>query len=178
MAIQQIEILTILAAAMGLFIWGRWRADVVALLALGAAVVLGLVPAADAFLGFGHPAVITVAAVLAISSAMARAGLVDFLVGRLVRLVAPGRGRFILLDCLAATVSGFMNNVGALALLMPVGLGIARRDGVPASRILMPLSFASAARSTTPAPPAPSPISCPRPVAGYRLILSLVWSWC
>lgn len=143
MTVEQIEILAILGMAMGLFIWGRWRADVVALLALGAAVVLNLVPAANAFLGFGHPAVITVAAVLAISSAMARAGLVDFLVGRLVRLAAAGNGRFILLDCLAAAVSGFMNNVGALALLMPVGLGMARRDGVPASRILMPLSFAS-----------------------------------
>lgn len=143
MALQQIEILAILAVAMGLFVWGEWRADVVALLTLAATVVLGLVPATDAFLGFGHPAVITVAAVLAISAAMARAGLVDLLVGKLVRVVAAGRGRFIMLDCLAAAVSGFMNNVGALALLMPVGLGIARRDGVPASRILMPLSFAS-----------------------------------
>jgi di/tricarboxylate transporter len=143
MAIQQIEILAILAAAMGLFVWGKWRADVVALLTLAATVLLGLVPAADAFLGFGHPAVITVAAVLAISASMARAGLVDLLVGKLVRLVAAGQGRFIMLDCLAAAVSGFMNNVGALVLLMPVGLGIAQRDGVPASRILMPLSFAS-----------------------------------
>ena len=143
MALQQIEILVILAAAMGLFVWGKWRADVVALLTLAAAVVLGLVPASEAFLGFGHPAVITVAAVLAISASMARAGLVDLLVGKLVRVVAAGQGRFIMLDCLAAAVSGFMNNVGALALLMPVGLGIARRDGVPASRILMPLSFAS-----------------------------------
>ena len=63
MALQQIEILAILAVAMGLFVWGKWRADVVALLTLAATVVLGLVPAADAFLGFGHPAVITVAAV-------------------------------------------------------------------------------------------------------------------
>lgn len=143
MAVEQIEILVILVAAMGLFVWGRWRADVVALLTLGTSVVLGVVPAAEAFVGFGHPAVITVAAVLAISASMARAGLVDFLVSRLVRSVAAGRGRFIVLDCLAAMVSGFMNNVGALALLMPVGLGIARRDSVPASRILMPLSFAS-----------------------------------
>jgi di/tricarboxylate transporter len=143
MIVEQIEILGVLAVAMGLFVWGKWRADVVALLTLGASVVLGLIPASDAFEGFGHPAVITVAAVLAISSSMARAGLVDFIVGRLVRLMAAGSGRFVMLDCLAAAVSGFMNNVGALALLMPVGLGLARRDGVSASRILMPLSFAS-----------------------------------
>ena len=143
MTVDQIEILAVLAGTMGLFIWGRWRADFVALLALAAAVVLGLVPGEQAFLGFGHPAVITVAAVLIISSSLARAGLVDLLVARLVRLVAAGSGRFLLLDILAALVSGFMNNIGALALLMPVGLGIARRDGVPASRILMPLSFAS-----------------------------------
>jgi di/tricarboxylate transporter len=143
MTADQIEILAVLAGTMGLFIWGRWRADFVALLALGAAVVLGLVPGEQAFLGFGHPAVITVAAVLVISSSLARAGLVDLLVARLVRLVAAGSGRFLLLDVLAALVSGFMNNIGALALLMPVGLGIARRDGVSASRILMPLSFAS-----------------------------------
>jgi di/tricarboxylate transporter len=143
MTVDQIEILAVLAGTMGLFIWGRWRADFVALLALAAAVVLGLVPGEQAFRGFGHPAVITVAAVLIISSSLARAGLVDLLVARLVRLVAAGSGRFLLLDILAALVSGFMNNIGALALLMPVGLGIARRDGVPASRILMPLSFAS-----------------------------------
>ncbi len=143
MAVQQVEILAVLAVAMALFVWGKWRADVVALLTLSASVVLGLVPAGEAFLGFGHPAVITVAAVLAISASMARAGLVDMLVGRLVRVEAAGRGRFVVLDCLAAAVSGFMNNVGALALLMPVGLGIARRDGVSPSRILMPLSFAS-----------------------------------
>ncbi|MDA0340624.1 MAG: SLC13 family permease [Proteobacteria bacterium] len=143
MTVEQIEILAVLVGTMGLFIWGRWRADFVALLALAAAVVLGLVPGEQAFLGFGHPAVITVAAVLVISSSLARAGLVDLLVARLVKLVAAGSGRFLLLDVLAALVSGFMNNIGALALLMPVGLGIARRDGVPASRVLMPLSFAS-----------------------------------
>jgi di/tricarboxylate transporter len=141
MAVEQIEILAILAVAMGLFVWGRWRSDVVALLTLGATVVFGLVPAPDAFLGFGHPAVITVAAVLAISASMARAGLVDFLVGRLVRLVAPGNGRFIMLDCLAATVSGFMNNVGALALLMPLSFasilgGLVTLIGTPPNIII------------------------------------------
>ncbi|MCG8544844.1 MAG: SLC13 family permease, partial [Alphaproteobacteria bacterium] len=70
MSAEQIYVLAVLAAALGLFIWGRWRYDVVALLALVAVVLGGIVPANQAFLGFGHPAVITVAAVLVISRAL------------------------------------------------------------------------------------------------------------
>ncbi len=143
MAPDQVATLTLLTAVVALFIWGRWRVDIVALAALVAAVLLGLVPAAEAFSGFGHPAVITVAAVLAISSALARSGLVDLMAARIERVV---HGRIVQLGALSAlggTMSGFMNNVGALALLMPVALSMARRTGYAPALVLMPLSFAT-----------------------------------
>ncbi|MEK9751884.1 MAG: SLC13 family permease [Rhodospirillaceae bacterium] len=67
---EQAYVFAVLVTALGLFIWGRWRYDIVALAALLAVVAAGLVPAARAFEGFGHPAVITVAAVLVISRAL------------------------------------------------------------------------------------------------------------
>ena len=78
MSIPQMSIFAILVATMGLFLWGRFRHDIVALLALMASVLAGLVPADDAFAGFGHPAVITVACVLVLSQGLqnGRSGLV------------------------------------------------------------------------------------------------------
>jgi di/tricarboxylate transporter len=132
-----------LAAALALFVWGRFRHDVVAMLALIAVVLSGLVPFDEAFLGFAHPAVITVAAVLVLSRALQNAGIVDVV----VRLLAPLRGREALQLAsqagIVAVLSGFMNNIGALALMLPVALRNAYRDGYPPAKTLMPLAFAS-----------------------------------
>jgi di/tricarboxylate transporter len=140
---EQIAVFAILGGGLVLFVWGRWRYDVVAVTCLMAAVLSGVVPAGEAFLGFGHPAVITVAAVLALSRALTRSGLVDLIADRLFRLAAHPRAAQMSLWGMGAAFSAFMNNVGALTLLMPVALSAGRKHGTTASRALMPLSFAT-----------------------------------
>jgi di/tricarboxylate transporter len=133
----------ILAATFVLFVWARWRYDVVALLALLAVTLTGLVSPADAFAGFAHPAVLTVAAVLVISRALQNAGIVDVV----VKAIAPLRGRETLQiaaqTTAVAVISSFMNNVGALALMLPVALRNAHREGYPPAKSLMALAFGS-----------------------------------
>lgn len=140
---DQILILLILAATVAMFLWGRWRHDMIAAGALLACVGAGLVSAADAFAGFGHPAVITVACVLVLSRGLQVSGAVD----GLTRAVLPAKAGPMLsvaaLTGLGALLSAFMNNVGALALLMPVAVQMARRLEMPPGRLLMPLAFGS-----------------------------------
>lgn len=143
MTVEQISTLSLLAVVVALFIWGRWRVDAVAMLALIASVFIGIVAPEDAFTGFGHPAVITVAAVLALSSALARSGVVDLIAAGVERFASTRLTQMAALSTLGGAMSGFMNNVGALALLMPVALSMAKRTGYSASLILMPLSFAT-----------------------------------
>ncbi|WMC11443.1 SLC13 family permease [Oceanimonas pelagia] len=137
----QITILIILAATVVMFMWGRWRHDMVAAGALLACILTGLVPAEVAFDGLGHPAVITVACVLVLSKGLQSTGAVDVL----ARTFLPGQSGPVLsivaLTTLGAVLSAFMNNVGALALLMPVALQMARRQQLPPGQILMPLAF-------------------------------------
>ena len=139
----QYIILGILTATVVMFIWGKWRHDMIAVGALLCCVLGGLVPADAAFSGFGHPAVVTVACVLVMSGALQMTGAVDLLTRRLL----PSKGGPLLavavLSGLAAFLSAFMNNVGALALLMPVGIQMAKRHELPPGKVLMPLSFAS-----------------------------------
>jgi di/tricarboxylate transporter len=141
MTLEQGQIFVILIASMGLFIWGRWRHDVVALGALLACVIAGLVPEREAFTGFGHPAVITVACVLVLSHGLQRTGAVSRLAQRLLPSGAGVLLSIAALTSLGALLSAFMNNVGALALLMPIALQIAARLELPPGRVLMPLAF-------------------------------------
>ena len=141
MSIDQIIVCTVLLGAVGLFIWGRIRYDIVALLTLLAVVIAGLVPPATAFSGFGHPAVITVAAVLVISQGLRNSGIVGLLADRLEPLTGNPAVYVGALTFLCAVASAFMNNVGALAILMPVALEMAQRSGHSPAAILMPLSF-------------------------------------
>ena len=141
MTLEQSLIFVILVASMGLFIWGRWRHDVVALGALLACVIVGLVPEREAFAGFGHPAVITVACVLVLSHGLQRTGAVSRLAQRLLPSGAGVLLSIAALTGLGALLSAFMNNVGALALLMPIALQIAARLELPPGRVLMPLAF-------------------------------------
>ncbi len=126
-----------------LFAWGRFRHDAVALMALFVLVLTGIVSPQEAFHGFAHPAVITVAAVLVIGKGLEYSGLIDLL-GKWV--MKAGRGFFVqllTLSVLVAVASAFMNNVGALAIIMPVAIAMARKSGYPPSYILMPIAFAS-----------------------------------
>ena len=143
MPIQQMEMLGFLVLMLGLFIWGRLRYDVIAFGALAAAVLMGLVPAARAFEGFANPAVITVALVLILSAGLTRAGTVDLLARHLLPDVGGPTLIILTLGALGALLSAFMNNVGALALLMPVAVQIAGRKDISPAMILMPLAFAT-----------------------------------
>lgn len=141
MTTEQFLILAILAATVAMFLWGRWRHDMVAGGALIACVVAGVVSPAEAFIGFGHPAVITVACVLVLSQGLQRSGAVD----ALTRAALPAKaGRLVSLTALVglgALLSGFMNNVGAMALLMPVAIQMAQRLELTSGQVLMPLAF-------------------------------------
>jgi di/tricarboxylate transporter len=125
------------------FAWGRWRYDIVALGALAFLAALDIVPRERAFTGFGHPAVITVAAVLVVTRALDNSGLVDLLARTLVRAGGRPEGLVGSHASVVAFCSAFMNNVGALALLMPVAIRVAKRAGHSRSIVLMPLAFAS-----------------------------------
>lgn len=141
MQLEQILILGVLIAAMAMFIWGPWRHDMVALGALLICVFLGLVPSETAFNGFGHPAVITVACVLVLSSGLQSSGAVDVLAQRIVPKNAGPTISIGVLTGAAALMSAFMNNVGAMALLMPIAIQLASRLNIPPGRVLMPVSF-------------------------------------
>ena len=140
---EQIWVFFVLASALVLFIWGKWRYDVVALMAMMAVVLPGIVSPDDAFRGFGHPAVITVAAVLVISRGLSNAGVVDLVAGWLSYVPKYTVLQVFALTLVVAVCSAFMNNVGALALLLPVAIRMARENNKPASLLLMPLAFGS-----------------------------------
>ena len=139
----QIQVASIIVILLGVLVWGRWRYDGVTLTALASMVLLGLVPAKEAFLGFGHPAVITVALVLLISKALEKSGFIN-MIGDLLRQKVSGEMQFlIILMLVAGLLSSFMNNIGAMAMLLPITIGIAQKMEWNPSKFLMPLAFAS-----------------------------------
>ena len=137
MTVDQTIMFAIFAMAMIFFVWGRIRYDVVALSALVVAVVLGMVPSSEAFTGFSQGAVVTVVLVLIISAAIKDSGVIDRLANPLESVSNRPLLFMAMLTGIAALLSGFMNNVGALALLMPVAISLSKRP----SLVLMPLSF-------------------------------------
>ncbi len=143
MSSNQIIIVTLLAITMAMFLWGRWRHDMVAMAALLACVFTGLVPGSEAFAGFGHPAVITVASVLVLGYGLQISGAVDVLAKHLLPASSGPTLSILALISLTALLSGFMNNVGALALMMPIAMQMAAKHDLPAGKVLMPLAFGS-----------------------------------
>lgn len=138
---NQTMIFIILLATMVMFLWGRWRHDMIAVGSLLACVLTGLIAAQDAFAGFGHPAVITVACVLVLSRGLQTSGAINvFARYTLPKNAGPTLSMAALVG-LGAVLSGFMNNVGAMALLMPVAIQLAKHLNLPSGRILMPLAF-------------------------------------
>jgi di/tricarboxylate transporter len=137
----QLLIFTILTAMMALFLWGRFRHDVVAMAALLTCVITGLVPAGVAFAGFSHPAVITVACVLVLSQGLRNTGAVDWLARSILPRDAGRMTTMLALIGLGAALSGFMNNVGAMALLMPIAMQLSGRLDLTPGQVLMPLAF-------------------------------------
>jgi di/tricarboxylate transporter len=143
MTIPQISLIALLAVTLALFIWGRWRHDVVAVLALVASLILGLVTPEEAFTGFSNPAVVTVALVLILSAAIRASGILQRLIRHLEPILQRPNLQVFVFVALVTVLSGFMNNVGALAILMPVAISFAEKAGRPPATLLMPLSFGS-----------------------------------
>lgn len=143
MTTPQIIAFGIILASLILFAWGRWRYDIVAMGALVVAVICGIVPADNAFSGFGDPAVITVAAVLIISQSLQRSGAINVLAGSIGKLPSNATIQIGALTFTVAVLSAFMNNVGALALMLPVAIRAAQASSMPPSRVLMPIAFGS-----------------------------------
>ena len=143
MTTDQILLFGLLLFVFGFLIWGRWRYDLVAFVALLLALLTGVVPSERAFSGFGHPATVIIALVLIVSRGLSNSGVIEVLARYVVdsgRRLATHVG---IMSGLAAALSAVMNNGAALALLMPLDLQAAKKSGRSPSLSLMPLSFAS-----------------------------------
>ena len=143
MTFDQAMLFVLLFVVFVLLIWGRWRYDLVAFVALLVAVVVGLVPTDQAFSGFGHPATIIIALVLVVSRGLSNSGVIELIARYVVDAGRSLAAHVSIMSTLAASLSAVMNNVAALALLMPVDLQAAKKSGRSPSLSLMALSFAS-----------------------------------
>ena len=124
-------------------VWGRWRYDLVAFVALLVALLTGVVPKEEAFSGFGHPATVIIALVLVVSRGLSNSGAIELVARYTVDASRKLSTHITIMSGLAAGLSALMNNVAALALLMPVDIQAAKKAGRSPSLSLMPLSFAS-----------------------------------
>lgn len=143
MAQDQIILFALFGGVFGFLLWGKFRYDLVAFSALLIGVLLGVVPEKDAFSGFGHPATLVVALVLVVSAGLVRSGAVFLITRTLVDSSRSLGGHIALMGGIGGVLSAFMNNVAALALLMPVDVQTARKAGRSPGLSLMPLSFAT-----------------------------------
>jgi di/tricarboxylate transporter len=143
MTLQQSLAFAVIIGMMALFVWGRLRYDVVGMLALFASVVVGIVPAKDAFTGFSDDIVIIVGSALVVSSAVARSGIVEAILQKLAPYLTSPRRVILLLVGSVTLMAGFVKNIGALAMLMPVAFQLARRTKTSPSYFLMPMAFGS-----------------------------------
>jgi len=140
---DQVTVFGLLFFVFVFLIWGRWRYDLVAFVALLIALLTGVVPSEQAFSGFGHPATVIIALVLIISRGLSNSGAIELVARYLVDASRRLSTHITIMSGLAASLSAIMNNVAALALLMPVDMQAAKKAGRSPSLSLMPLSFAS-----------------------------------
>ena len=143
MTTPQIMSIALLVGMMALFLWGRFRYDVTAILALLAGLALGLVSPKKAFSGFSDDIVIIVGSALVISAAMQRSGLIERALGVVARRVTRVRSQLLVLTASVGVASALVKNVGALAMLMPAAVQTAKKSDASPSVFLMPMSFAS-----------------------------------
>ena len=133
----------LMAGTVGMFIWGRLSYDLVALLSLLTGVVIGVIPADEAFSGFGDDVVVIVATALLVSAAVARSGAVETAMRPILRRLRTARSQVPALTAAVTLTSMVTKNVGALAMFMPVAQQLGRRTGTPTSFLLMPMAFGS-----------------------------------
>ena len=142
MTTPQIILFTLLGLVFVFLIWGRWRYDLVAFIALLAAILTGVVPMDSAFSGFGHPATIIIALVLIVSRGLSNSGVIELLSRHLLDASRKLGTHIGIMAGFAAVLSAVMNNVAALALLMPLDMQAAAKAKRSPALSLMPLSFA------------------------------------
>ncbi len=140
---EQVAIILLLLGMMLVFAFDLFRIELVALMGLSIGYALGLVPVSNVFLGFSSPAVITVAEILLIVQALRRSRVVERLSIRLTRLLSGETSALAFLCTVAGFLSVFMNNIGALALILPVAISLGAKLEIPIQRVLMPISFAT-----------------------------------
>jgi di/tricarboxylate transporter len=143
MTSDQMLAFAILTGMMALFVWGRLRYDLVAGLALLAAVVAGVVPYEAAFSGFSDDIVIIVGSALLVSAAVARSGTIEAVLHSLAPKITSTRAQLVLLVTTVTVLSAFVKNIGALAMMLPVAFQMAKRSKTSASVFLMPMAFGS-----------------------------------
>ncbi|SIP86590.1 Di-and tricarboxylate transporter [Paracoccus thiocyanatus] len=143
MAMPQILAVLILCVMMALFVWGRLRYDVVALLALLASLAAGTVTPDQAFRGFSDDIVIIVGSALVVSAAISRSGVIEAAMRRPFRRLRRLRWQLLALVGSVTALSALVKNIGALAMLMPAAMKMAKRSGHSPSAYLMPMAFGS-----------------------------------
>lgn len=138
---QQALAFGLIGVTIGAFVWGRFRYDLIALVSLLAGVLLGVVPARNAFDGFSNDITVIIASALVVSAAFARSGIIEAMLRPLLPHLKTERSQVPVLTAAVTLLSTATKNVGALAIMMPVALQVARRTGTSPGRLLMPMSF-------------------------------------
>jgi di/tricarboxylate transporter len=141
MTLPQILTFAVLGGTMALFIWGKLRYDLVAMLALLTGVLVGIVPYDKAFTGFSDDIVIIVASALLVSAAVERSGIVETALRPVAPYLTTTTAQVVALVGAVTVLSAFVKNIGALAMLMPVAFQLARKNGTSPACLLMPMSF-------------------------------------
>ena len=145
MTLQQGLAFGLIALTIGAFVWGRFRYDLVAVIALVAGLALGIIPTEAAFDGFRNDVTVIIACALIVSAAFARSGIVELGLRRVLPLLKTERSQVPVLTGVVTLLSMATKNVGALAIMMPVALQVSRRTGSAPSRLLMPMAFGAMA---------------------------------
>lgn len=143
MTLSQMLSIATLAGMMALFLWGRFRYDVTAVIALLASLAIGIVRPEDAFSGFSDDIVIIVGSALVMSAAVQRSGLIETAIAFVSQRVRRVRSQLLVLTASVGVASGLIKNVGALAMLMPAAVQMAKKNDASPSVFLMPMAFAS-----------------------------------
>ena len=143
MSLDQTLLILIFLFLFGFLLWGKFRYDLVAFASLVTGVIVGVVPYENAFDGFGHPATIIVALVLIVSKGLINSGAIYFIGQKISQLGKNIWKHISVIGLVGAILSAFINNVAALALLMPIDINKARNSNWTPKATLMPLSFAT-----------------------------------
>jgi di/tricarboxylate transporter len=143
MTLPQILSFAIIIGMMVMFVWGRLRYDVVAMLALAASLAAGTVAPEDAFSGFSDDIVIIVASALVVSAAVSRSELIEVSLRWMARRLVGFRVQLVVLVGTVTLLSALIKNIGALAMMMPAALKVAKKSGNSPALYLMPMAFGS-----------------------------------